>query len=91
MATATIRISDVRVDPLLRDRRRRWLVTAEVLTLHEGELATPVLTVLVHSPSLEFRDPEPVGHVYRVGLADHPDQPYTGRFTAERVAPVDPT
>jgi len=86
MATATVRVSAVEIDPLRRDRLRRWLVTADVLAVHEGDLPGPVLTMLVHSPSRDFRDPEPLGGRYRVTLGDQPDQPYMGPFTAERLS-----
>jgi len=81
------RVREARVDPLLRDRRRRWLITVGVSRVIEGEPAGlgDELTLLVHSPSRDFADPEIVGRSYRLTLLDPPDEPYTGRFN---VAPA---
>jgi hypothetical protein len=86
MLSATAQVSASVPDPLHRDRLRRWLVTLDLLAVHEGEPpdGSGVLTLLVHSPSRDFRDPEIVGHVYRIELTDPPVQPYTGTFSVER-------
>jgi hypothetical protein len=77
MATATVRVSSVEVDPQLRDRVHRWLVTASVVTVHEGELPAEV-SVLLHSPARDLRDPSPVGSLFRWTLPDGGESPYLG-------------
>jgi hypothetical protein len=67
-------------------RLRRWLVTLDPLTVHDGEPPDGgQLTQLVHNPSGDFVDPEIVGRTYRPTLADRLDQPDTGQFTVERL------
>ena len=83
MATATIRVSSVAIDPLRRDRVKRWLVTADVVEVHDGELSDPVLDLLVHSPARDFRDSDVAGKEFRVTLPDRPPRPYAGPFTLQ--------
>ncbi|HKE77203.1 MAG TPA: hypothetical protein VKB57_26520 [Acidimicrobiales bacterium] len=80
--TGTVRAAVV--DGRQRDRRRRWLVTVDVERVEEGELAGDgtTLTLLVHSPSRDFADPDVVGHAFRLTLLDPVEDPYAGRFTA---------
>lgn len=82
---ATVRVSEAVPDPLRRDRLRRWLVTCDLLEVQDGEPPddTGVLTLLLHSPSRDLRDADPVGSVVRLSLADPPIQPYLGSFTVE--------
>ncbi|GLZ78943.1 hypothetical protein Afil01_37500 [Actinorhabdospora filicis] len=79
MTAMTVRVTGVEVDPLGRDLLRRWLVTAEALD-GGGEI-----TLLVHSPSLAFRDAAPAGRVFRLELAEPVSEPYAGAFTAHPV------
>jgi hypothetical protein len=85
MATATVRVTAVEIDPQLRDRFNRWLVTASVVTVHEGDLAGE-LQVLVHSPSRNLRSPRPVGELFRWTLPDDGESPYLGLLDSEPVS-----
>jgi hypothetical protein len=83
----TGRVSNVVVDPFLRDRRRRWLVTFDVLAVHDGRLLgeTSQITLLVHSPAQELGASEPLGLDYEITLDDPLEEPYTGMFSVRRV------
>jgi hypothetical protein len=81
--TVTGTVREAAVDTLRRDRLRRWLVAFDVDRVVEGGpvASGSTLTLLVHSPSRDFADPEIVGRSYRLTLLDPLDDPYTGRFT----------
>jgi hypothetical protein len=72
-------------DPQRRDRLRRWLVTLDLLTVHDGEPPdnSGQLTMLVHSPARDFRDPDVVGRVFQITLTGPLAQPYLGAFTVK--------
>ena len=73
-----VTISSVEVDPQLRDALRRYLIDARVDELIEGELPEAGLRLLVHSPSLLLREPDPVGKRYVLTLEGPVSDPYLG-------------
>jgi hypothetical protein len=87
MLTATVRVTDVHPDPLRRDLLRRWLVTVDVLEVHGGTLPSGhgQFSLLVHSPSRDFRDPDILGNSYVMTLpgsvTTSPGEPYDGEFS----------
>lgn len=85
MATIRYRVETCQVDPLMRDRIRRWLVTGRILEVLEGEVPGGVdeLSLLVHSPSRDFRDVEIVGREYALTLTGAFADPYSGPFTVQ--------
>jgi hypothetical protein len=87
MLEVTGRVSNVVVDPFLRDRVRRWLVTFDVLAVHSGRLPDETLqvTLLVHSPAQELAASEVLGLDYEITLGDPLEDPYTGTFSLRRL------
>ena len=71
------------VDPAMRDRLRRWLVTARVEEVLQGELPADhgTLSLLVHSPSRVFMDADIVDREYVITLEEPLTDPYTGDIT----------
>jgi hypothetical protein len=86
MLAVSGRVSNVAVDPFLRDRVRRWLVTFDVLEVRSGELpkATSQITLLLHSPAQELAASDVLGLDYEITLDDPLEDPYTGKFSARR-------
>jgi hypothetical protein len=80
MLKLRVHITCSEVDPAMRDRLRRWLVTAEVRDVVEGTLpsAQRTLSLLVHSPARVFMDPEIVGRDYVITLDEPLTDPYVG-------------
>jgi hypothetical protein len=71
-------VLDVQVDPYLRDPLRRHLVRLRIDDVLAGELPTGDVTLLVHSPSKTFQDPDPVGSTFLVTLTPPIGDPYAG-------------
>ena len=67
----------------MRDRLRRWLVTARVEEVLQGELPVDhgTLSLLVHSPSRVFMDADIVDREYVITLEEPLTDPYTGDIT----------
>jgi hypothetical protein len=81
-------VVSVQVDPLMRHRLARHLVRVRVDKVIEGaaalsELGSDQLTLLVHSPSKTFGDPDPVGQEYLLTLDDPLSEPYVGSLVVE--------
>ena len=76
--TVQATVLQVEVDPELRDPRLRHLVRLRVEEVLEGELASDRLTLLVHSPSKTFADPDPVGSAFVISLTPPITDPYAG-------------
>jgi len=68
------------------DRQRLWLVRLRVEEVIEGELSAgqEELSILVHSPSRDFRTAEPVGETFRITLKDPLTDPYAGGLKIAR-------
>ena len=64
----------------MRDRLRRWLVTARVQEVLQGDLPADhgTLSLLVHSPSRVFMDADIVDHDYVITLEEPLTDPYMG-------------
>jgi hypothetical protein len=75
-----VRIASSEVDPAMRDRLRRWLVTARVEEVLQGEFPADhgTLSLLVHSPSRVFMDADIVDREYVITLEEPLTDPYTG-------------
>ncbi len=80
MLKLRVHIISSEVDPAMRDRLRRWLVTAEVRDVLEGALPAEQrsISLLVHSPARMFMDPEIVGRDYVITLEEPVTDPYAG-------------
>lgn len=76
--TMAATVLQVDVDPLLRDPLRRHLVLLRVDRILDGDPPGDHLTLLIHSPSKTFADPDPVGSSFIVTLTPPFDDPYTG-------------
>jgi hypothetical protein len=83
MATLRAQIISSEVDPAMRDRLRRWLVTARVLEVLDGQLPAgrETLSLLVHSPARTFMDADIVGREYVITLEDPLTEPYIGHVS----------
>ena len=85
--TNTLRVAatveQVGVDPELRDPARRHLARLRVDRVLVGALAGDHLTLLIHSPSKTFADPDPVGSSFVVTLTGPLTDPYTGPLEIE--------
>jgi len=75
-----VHIEASQVDPAMRDRLRRWLVTARVEEVLQGELPADHsrLALLVHSPSRVFMDADIVDRDYVITLEEPLTDPYAG-------------
>jgi hypothetical protein len=80
MPTLRAQIISSEVDPAMRDRLLRWLVTARVLEVLDGQFPADrdTLSLLVHSPARTFMDPEIVGREYVITLEEPLTDPYIG-------------
>ena len=80
--TVRARVLDAAVFPSASDPLRRWLVRLAVEEVIDGELpdGRRELSILVHSPSREFRDSEPVGQTFVITFRDPLTDPYAGAF-----------
>jgi hypothetical protein len=78
--TLRVQIVSSEVDPAMRDRLRRWLVTAHIREVVQGTLPTnqDTLSLLVHSPSRVFMDADIVDREYVISLQEPLTDPYTG-------------
>jgi len=81
-----IHVISSEVDPAMRDRLRRWLVTARVRDVLQGSLPPDrdTISMLVHSPARVFADPEIVDHEYVITLDEPLTEPYTGEVSVAR-------
>lgn len=61
-------------------RRHLWLVRLQVEDVIEGDLPEDQheMSVLVHSPSRDFQDSDPVGETFRITFEDPLTDPYAG-------------
>ena len=84
--TSTVRVRatvlDVGVDPEFRDRIRRHIVRMRVdevvvRAVPDGTIGK-FLNLLVHSPSMTFPDPDPVGSTFLITLTTPVTDPYAG-------------
>ena len=75
-------VVEVGVDPLLQDSMRRYVARVRIDEVLEGALPVSaigtVVNLLVHSPSMTFRDPDPVGSTFLISLTTPVTDPYTG-------------
>jgi len=76
-------VLQIEVDPHRRDPLRRHLARIRIDDMLSGELDDTEVTLLIHSPSKTFMDPDPVGYRYLVGMTDPIDDPYTGPLAIE--------
>ena len=76
--TVVATVMEVSVDPELRDPLRRHLARIRVDEVVDGEPPKDRLTLLIHSPSQTFADPDPVGSSFVFTLSAPIDDPYTG-------------
>jgi hypothetical protein len=85
MVRVRVHVETSEVDPLMRDRIKRWLVSVRVLEVLEGTLPDDIgaFSLLVHSPSRDFQDVEIVGHDYVVTREDPFNDPYEGELVVE--------
>ena len=85
MVTLRAQIISSQVDPSMRDRLRRWLVTARVREVLEGTLEPDrdEISLLVHSPAREFADADIVGREYVLTLEDPVSDPYNGPLSVK--------
>jgi len=83
MATLRVQIISSEVDPAMRDRIHRWLVTVRVLEVLDGELPAgrEIVSLLVHSPVRTFVDVDIVGREYVITLEDPLTEPYIGHVS----------
>ena len=83
MATLRVQIISSEVDPAMRDRIRRWLVTARVLEVLDGQFPADggTLSLLIHSPARTFMDADIAGGEYVITLEDPLTEPYTGHVS----------
>lgn len=79
MLTVRATVLDASVYPSA-DRQRLWLVRLHVEEVIAGELPEDQreLSILVHSPSRDFRDSEPVGQTFRITFKGPLTDPYAG-------------
>ena len=83
-ATVMLRVTvlEVSVDPELRDRLKRHLARVRVDEVVEGALPGTApgkdVNLLMHSPTLTFSDPDPVGSTFMMVLDCPIANPYTG-------------
>jgi hypothetical protein len=76
-------VLQIEVDPYLRDPVRRHLARIRIDEVLSGELGAAQITLLIHSPSKTFMDPDPVGYHFLVALTPPIDDPYTGPLEIE--------
>ena len=81
----------IEVDPHRRDPLRRHLARIRIDDMLSGELDDTEVTLLIHSPSKTFMDPNPVGYRFLVALALPIDDPHTGPLEIEPQASTDRT
>jgi len=75
--TLVATVMEVSVDPEFRDPLRRHLARIRVDAVVHGEPPNDRLTLLIHSPSKTFADPDPVGSSFVLSLSAPIDDPYT--------------
>ena len=76
-------------DPRRTDPMRRYQVRVRVDRVLSGDCDEDELLLLVHSPSLTFAAPDPVGTTYVVTLTEPYRAPYGGGLMVTE--PVDPS
>jgi len=76
--TVVATVMEVSVDPDLRDPLRRHLARIRIDEVVDGEPPQDRLTLLIHSPSKTFADPDPVDSSFVITLTTPIDDPYTG-------------
>jgi len=76
--TVAATVLEVGVDPELRDPMRRYIAQLRIDKILHGDLRSDRLTLLIHSPSRTFADPEPLGSSFIVTLTPPITDPYTG-------------
>ena len=84
-------VVQIEVDPQLRDPLRRHLARIRIDDVLSGDIDATALTLLIHSPSKTFMDPNPVGYRFLVALTPPIDDPYTGPLEIEplEIEPAD--
>ena len=83
MITLRVQVVSSEVDPAMRDRLRRWLVTARVQEVVQGSLPArqDTVSLLVHSPSRVFMDADIVDKEYVITLDEPLTEPYMGEIS----------
>ena len=81
--TVEATVVQIEVDPQRRDALRRHLARIRIDDVLAGEIKAAQLTLLIHSPSKTFMDPDPVGYRFLVALTPPIDDPYTGPLEIE--------
>jgi hypothetical protein len=81
--TVEATVLQIEVDPYRRDPLRRHLARIRIDEVLSGALDATEVTLLIHSPSKTFMDPDPVGYRYLVGMTDPINDPYTGPLEIE--------
>ncbi len=83
MLKVRARIDSAEVDPQMRDRVRRWLVSATIREVLEGRLpdGQSELRLLIHSPARTFADADVTGKEYVLTLKDDLSDPYVGELS----------
>ena len=87
--TVEATVLQIEVDPYRRDPLRRHLARIRIDEVLSGALDATEVTLLIHSPSKTFMDPNPVGYRFLVALTPPIDDPYTGPLEIEPL-PIDP-
>lgn len=83
--TVRAKVLDAVVSPGA-DRMRPWLVRLQVQKVITGELPDDQreLSILVNSPSREFREMEPIGQVFVITFREPLTRPYAGAIEVAR-------
>ena len=81
--TVAATVLQIEVDPYLRDPLRRHLARIRIDDVLSGDIDATALTLLIHSPSKTFMDPNPVGYRYLVAMTPPIGDPYTGPLEIE--------
>lgn len=76
--TVVATVLEIRVDPELRDPVRRHLARVRVDEVVEGRVPSDRLTLLIHSPSRTFFDPDPLGSSFVITMTAPITDPYLG-------------
>lgn len=86
--TVRAKVLDASVYPTA-SRRHLWLVRLQVEEVIDGELQEDLreLSVIVHSPSRDFHDSDPVGETFLITFEGPLTDPYAGGL---KIAPDEP-